>query len=305
VGLSIPLLLIVTIITFVLEALTPGDAARLILGQNYTPASYARLRVQLGLNHPLYVQYWQWLDGIFHGSLGHSPISGASVQETLIQRLPVTLSLVVCTVILSAVVGIALGVGGALRGGVLGRAVDVISLLGFAVPNFWLGLILASVFGVILKLLPVTGYVPLTTSPTQWAASLILPVVTLSAGAVAGIAKLTRDSMLDVMQRDFIRALRAKGISERTIVWRHALRSAALPVVTALGLLFIGLLSGTVLIESIFSLPGLGSSALDATNGHDFPTLQGVVLYFTLMVIVLNLVIDAVQGWLNPRVRTS
>jgi peptide/nickel transport system permease protein len=305
IALSIPLLLIVSLVTFVLESLTPGDAARLILGQDYSPAAYARLRVELGLNHPLYQQYWDWLVGVVHGNLGISPINKTPVAQTLLSRLPVTLSLVGGTVIVSAIIGVALGIASALRGGVLGRAVDAISLLGFAIPNFWLGLLLASLFGVTLKLLPVTGYTPLTTNPGLWALGLILPVATLAAGAVAGIAKLTRDSMSDVMDREFIRALRAKGVSEVTIVFRHALRSAALPVVTALGLLFIGLLSGTVLVEDIFALPGLGSAALTATNGHDFPTLQGVVLFFTLMVIVINLIIDIAYGWLNPRVRQS
>ncbi len=300
---SVVLLLVVSMITFLLESLTPGDAAQLILGQDYTPQAYAQLREELGLNDPLYLQYWHWLSGIFHGSLGISVASKASVASILSDRLPVTVSLVLLCLVVSAIVGIGLGVGGAVRGGLLGRALDALSLIGFATPNFWLGLVLATLFGVELKLLPVTGYTALDDSVWGWLKGLVLPVITLAAGSTASIAKLTRDSMLDAMSREFIRALRARGIGEPSVIMKHALRSAALPVATALGMQFINQLSGAVLVETIFALPGLGTAALDATNGHDFPILQGVVLYFTLMVVAVNLVLDLAYGWLNPRVR--
>ncbi len=299
---SVLLLLVVSMITFVLLSLTPGDAARLILGQDYSPEAYAKLREQLGLNDPLWLQYWHWLSGVFHGSLGVSVHSGAPVVDILADRLPVTLSLVILSVVASGVVGISLGVAGAIREGWLGRTLDALSLVGFATPTFWLGLALASLFGVTLQWFPVAGYVPLQDSVSGWALALALPVATLALGIAATIAKLTRDSMRDSMSREFVRALRARGVGEGSVVFRHALRSAALPVITALGLQFINMLSGAVLVETIFALPGLRTAALDATNGHDFPVLQGVVLYFTLMVVIVNLLLDGAYAWLNPKV---
>jgi peptide/nickel transport system permease protein len=302
--LSVPLLVVVSVLTFLLQSLTPGDAARLVMGINFEPGRYAQLREQLGLNEPLYAQYWHWLNGIFHGSLGQSIFSGAPVAPALNARLGVTLSLIIATTALSTVVGVGLGTVSALRGGVLGRSVDAISLIGLALPSFWLGLVLISLFAVKLKILPATGYVPFATSPTEWARSLTLPVLAVSAGAIAVIAKQTRDAMLDVLQREFIRSLRGKGIPERTIIFRHALRSAAIPVVTVLGLLFVGLLNGAVLAENVFALPGLGTAAVQATSQHDFPMLQGVAVYFTITVVVVNLLVDLAYGWLNPKVRS-
>jgi peptide/nickel transport system permease protein len=303
--LSIPLVFIVSALTFVLESFTPGDAARLILGTQFDPARYAQLREQLGINQPLYLQYWHWLDGLLHGSLGQSAYDGTPVAPTLNSRLGVTLFLVLGTVLVSALVGVTLGIVSALRGGMLGRSVDVLSLTGLALPSFWLGLVLIAVFAVAIRAFPATGYVPLLDSPADWARSLVLPVITLSSAAVAVIAKQTRDAMIDVLEREFIRALRARGVPERTIVFRHALRSAAIPVVAVLGLLFVGLLSGSVLVESVFALPGLGSLAVQATTEHDFPVISGVALYFTLVVVVVNLLVDLAYGWLNPKVRTQ
>lgn len=300
---SIPLVLLVTFLTFLLQAAAPGDTARTILGENYTPQGYHALRHQLGLDQPLLVQYWHWLDAALHGHLGTSPISGLVVASQITDRLGVTLSLVVCTSLLALVVGIGLGVVSATREGVVGRSVDVVSLLGLALPNFWLALVLVSVFAVTLRLVPTTGYVSLQDSPADWARSMVLPVVTLTIGIVAVLAKQTRDAMRDVLSRPFIHALRAKGVSETSIVLRHGLRNAAIPVVTVLGLLFVGLLSGTVLIEAVFAMPGLGGLAIQAATQHDLPTLQGVTLTFTLIVVAVNLLVDLAYGWLNPKVR--
>jgi len=303
--LSIPLVFIVSALTFVLESFTPGDAARLILGTQFDPTRYAQLREQLGIDQPLYLQYWHWLGGLPHGNLGQSAYDGTAVAPTLNSRLGVTLFLILGTTLVSALVGVTLGIISALRGGILGRLVDVLSLVGLALPSFWLGLVLVAVFAVAIPAFPATGYVPLLNSPAEWARSLVLPVITLSAAAVAVIAKQTRDAMMDVLGREFIRALRARGVPERTIIFRHALRSAAIPVVTVLGLLFVGLLSGSVLVESVFALPGLGSLAVQATTEHDFPVISGVALYFTLVVVVVNLLVDLAYGWLNPKVRSQ
>ncbi|MEN3280296.1 MAG: peptide/nickel transport system permease protein [Solirubrobacteraceae bacterium] len=304
--LSVPLVFVVSALTFVLQSLTPGDAARTILGTDYAPDRYRQLKTQLGLDQSVYEQYWDWLRRVFHGSLGESLFSGQPVTSALHERIGTTLSLIIGTLIVSGVVGVGLGVVSALRGsGVLARAVDVLSLLGEALPNFWVGLVLIAIFAVGLRLFPATGYVPIGDSVADWAWSLALPVVTLSLGPVALISKLTRDAMLDVLDQDFIVALRARGIPERTIVLRHALRSAGIPVVTVLGLLFVGLLSGTVLIEAVFGLPGLGGLAVQSTTQHDLPMVQGVAVCFALIVVAVNLLTDLAYGWLNPRARVS
>lgn len=302
---SVPLVLLVSFLTFMLEALAPGDTARTILGDNYTPEGYAQLRRQLGLDEPLLAQYWTWLSHALRGDLGVSPISGLSVGDQILSRLGVTVSLAIGTTILATLIGVGLGVLSAVRGGWLGRSVDVLALTGFALPNFWLALVLVTVFAVALPLLPATGYVPITVSPSGWAASLILPVAALAVHPIAVIAKHTRDGMQDALAKDFVHTLRANGASEASVVFRHALRNAAIPVVTVLGLMFVGLLSGVVLVESVFAMPGLGSLAVDATIQHDLPMVQGVAVTFTVIVVAVNLFVDLTYGWLNPKVRVS
>ena len=302
---SIPLMILVSLLTFLLQALTPGDTARTLLGNNYTPEGYAQLRTQLGLDQPLLEQYWNWLSGALHGDLGTSPVSGLSVRAEIMSRLGVTLSLILCTVVVVAVIGVAVGVLSAVRGGLLGRVVDVLSLLGFALPAFWLGLVLVTVLAVAVPLLPATGYVSLSSSPSEWLRSLILPVSALALNGIAVIAKQTRGEMIDALSKEFVHNMRANGASEVSIIFRHALRNAAIPVVTVLGLLLVSLLSGTVLVESVFAMPGLGGLAVQSTTQHDLPMVQGVVVTFTLIVVVANLVVDLAYGWLNPKVRVS
>jgi peptide/nickel transport system permease protein len=302
-AISVPLVLLVTLLTFLLQSVAPGDTARTILGINYTPQAHEQLRQQLGLDQPVLVQYGHWLAGALRGDLGVSPISGLDVGAEINNRLAVTMSLIVAATMVSAFVGVGLGVVSAVREGRLGRAVDVLSLVGLGLPNFWLGLVLVSLFAVAVPLLPATGYVSFVDSPGGWSLSLVLPVVTLAVGAVAVVAKQTRDAMLEALSRDFIDTLRANGATTRSIIFRHALRNAAIPVVTVLGLLFVGLLSGTVLVEAVFAMPGLGGLAVAATTQHDLPMLQGVALTFTLIVVTVNLLVDLTYGWLNPKVR--
>ncbi|MTD57565.1 ABC transporter permease [Amycolatopsis pithecellobii] len=304
--LSLPLVLIVSMLTFVMQSLAPGDPAKRILGDQYTPEQYATLRAQLGLDAPIHVRYWNWLKSVFEGSMGQSLYSHEPVTTVLNDRVGVTISLVAATLVVAGVIAIGLGILSAVRkNGVLARVVDVVSLAGHSVPTFWLGLGLVAVFSVQLGLFNSGGYIPPERSLTGWAWSLILPVATLSFGAVALIAKLTRDSMLEVLDREFITTLRARGVPERTIIFRHALRSAAIPIVTALGLLLVGLLSGTVIVETVFGLPGLGGAAVLATTKQDAPLIQGVAVYFTLIVVVVNLIIDILYAWLNPKARIS
>jgi peptide/nickel transport system permease protein len=301
--LSVPLLFGVSILTFVLESLTPGSPAAAILGTQATPETTAALSRQLGLNQPIYDQYWHWLERVLHGDLGRSILTQEPVTSLLDSRLSVTLSLIVGTVLVSSTIGIALGVASALRGGVLGRAVDALSLTGLAVPSFWLGYLLVLAFAIALPIFPATGYVAIGDSSVDWLRSLVLPVVALSVGGSSIIAKQTRDAMLDVLQREFIRALRARGVSQRSIVFKHALRNALPNVVTLIGLFVVSLLLGTTLIESVFALPGLGSEVVLATSQHDLPVIEGVALYFTLIVVVVFVLVDSICAWLDPKLR--
>lgn len=311
-GISVALVVLISLLMFVLQSLAPGDLARTILTSGsggvpggYTQEAHTHLRHELGLDQPLLVRYGQWLSDAVRGDLGTSPISGLEVSSTIASRMPVTLSLVVLGTTAVVVLGVGLGVVSSIRGGRIGRAVDVLSLVGFAVPNFWLAVVLITLFAVNLGILPATGFVPLNVSVSEWARSLVLPVTVLALPGVAVFAKQTRDSMLEALSQDFVRMLRANGASEASIVFRHALRNAAIPVVTLVGLTFIGIFSGVLIIESVFGLPGMGRLAVQATTQHDLPLVQGVVVVFTLVVVVVNLVVDLAYGWLNPKVRVT
>ena len=303
--LSVPLLFAVSILTFIMVAIVPGDPAVRILGAGHTAAEYQALDSKLGLTAPLLVQYWRWIDGVLHGTLGTSLFTNQTVTSELAQRLPATVWLVIGATLVTVVAGTALGLAGAVGRGPLGRIVDAASWVAFAVPNFWLGLILIELIALKAHLLPSSGFVPLGQDPGAWLRSLILPVITLAAIGVTGIAKQTRDAMSEVLGREFMTALRMAGLPRRSLLLRHALRNAAIPVVTAAGLFAIAMLGGTILVEQVFVLPGMGSLVVQAASDHDLPVIEGAVLYFTVIVIVVNLLIDLSYAWLNPRVRVT
>ncbi|MEO6700681.1 MAG: ABC transporter permease [Jatrophihabitantaceae bacterium] len=300
---SIPLLFVVSFLTFGLISLLPGSPSVTILGPTASQQQYQQLDQQLGLNRPLWTQYTSWLARAVRGDFGDSLITGDPVHKVLTDRLPVTLSLIAGATLLAALLGVGLGIAGAVRRGRRADAVNVISLAGSAIPNFWLALVLVATFSVSLRWLPATGYTSLAAGPWPWARSLLLPWLALGLGGTAVIAKQTRDGFAEAMSMDFIRVLRANGLSERSIRYRHALRNAAIGIVTTIGMVFVGLLSGSVLIETVFAAPGLGSATVTATSEHDLPVIQGAVVYFTLLVVVMNLLVDLSYGWLNPRVR--
>jgi peptide/nickel transport system permease protein len=302
---SVPLLFIVSALTFVLVALQPGDAAREILGLNGTPAQYRTLRQSLGLDKPLPEQYWHWLSHAFHGNLGISFVRSEPVSQEILQRLPVTISLIAGALIATALIGVSLGIFSAVRGGIAARVVDTVGMLGHALPSFWLAVVLIGLFAVKLGWFPAVGYVPLTSSPRDWLLSLALPVTAIALASIGMTAKLTREAMKDALSSDYIRMAWASGISPTSILFRHAFRNAAKGVVTVFNLMFIGLLAGTVFVESVFALPGLGGLAANAAATHDLPVLQGVVVFFTILIILVNLLTDLVYAWLDPRVRTG
>jgi peptide/nickel transport system permease protein len=301
--LSVILVLIASAAIFFLMSLVPGDPARTILGANATPELVARLRGQLGLNQPLPVQYGNWLAGIVRGDFGKSVLSNDPVLSLIAVRLPVTLSLVLLSTLVVAALGTTFGLLSAVRGGALGRALDAISLVGLALPSYWVAIVLVALFAVAIRVFPATGYTSFADSPGRWLQSLVLPVAALSLGGVTIVAKQMRDSALDVLGRDYIRVLRGSGIRESSIVAKHVLRNAALPSLTVVGITVVGSLTGAVFVENVFVLPGLGSLVTQATTSHDLPVVLGVGVVFTVFVIIVNLVIDILYGVLNPKVR--
>ncbi len=302
-ALSAVLILLVPSITFFLEAITPGNVASLLLGTNATRQEVQELSARLGLSQPLYEQYWNWLTQLLTGNLGTSYLNGERVSAIIGQRLPVSLSILGGSLILASVLGVGLGVASATRGRAVARTVDVGSIIGIAAPSFWIAIGLVLIFAVTLRMLPAIGYVAVDVSPLQWLRSLILPWIALGLGLMTFIAKQTRDQMLSVLSRDFIRTLRANGVSERSIIFRHALRNAGIPVVTMIGLSFVGALSGSVFVEQVFVLPGLGSALVLAATTHDLPVIEGISVVFTVMVVVVSLAADLLYAALDPRIR--
>lgn len=297
------LLWVVSLIVFVLTLLIPGDPALTILGESATPSSLEAVRQAMGLGDPIPVRYWNWLSAaVFRGDLGTSLFSSYSVQEAIWSRAAVTVSLVVLSLVLSLVIGV--GVGsfvGARTGSLLDRGVLLIASMGIAIPNFWLGVLLLTAFGVVLGWLPVGGYVPVTVDPAQWLLHLVLPVITLAVSGIAELARQSRASMADTLQLDFVRTLRAKGVASPVIHYRHALRNAMIPILTVGGLLVSRLFGMSVLVEAVFGLPGIGSLLINAVFARDIPMIQGVVLVGTVIVVVVNLVVDVLYGVLNPK----
>ena len=300
---SIPLALAATAVSFILVALLPGDAAVSLVGRNATEAQLDQVREDLGLHQPVWTQYGQWLEQAIRGDLGDSMINRQPVTVQLNDRLAPSMSLIIGVILVATVLGVVIGILGARRGRI-GRVVDSVSITGLAIPDFWLGLVLIVLFAVHLGWFPPTGYVPWTEGVGPWLRSVALPIITLSVPATAILARQTRDAMSTAMSKEYVRTLRAAGIGERSVVFRHALRNAAIPILTVVGLVFVGALGGTVAVESVFAIPGLGRTAVQATATRDLPLIQGIVVYFTLIVIVANLLVDCAYGYFDPRLQS-
>jgi peptide/nickel transport system permease protein len=301
--LSIPLLFAVTFLTFFLNSLAPTDLARTLLGADGTQEQYLELRTKLGLDQPLLMQYGDWVWKVLHGDLGVSYFTNERVAELLNGRIGVTLSIMVGVLVVIVLVGVSLGVLSATRGGWLGKLLDAVSLLGLVFPSFFVALVYIVVFAVWLQWFPATGYTTLNQGFAPWAMSLVLPILAVSTYFTSVVAKQTREAMSDVMRRDFIRALRASGLSEWKVVLQHGLRNASLPVITTLGLLMVNAMASAVFVERAFVLPGLGSLAVGAADQADVQLMLGCTLYFALLSVAINLLVDLSYGWLNPKVR--
>ena len=300
---SLVLLLVVPTITYFIQGVSPSNVAKGVLGLDATDAMIADFNHRLGLDQPLIIRYLQWLAHALTGKFGISYINGQSVQQILAPRLSVSLSLIIGALIVFTLVGIIIGVLSATQGRVVGRVLDVVSTVGIAVPNFWLAVILVAFFAVALPIFPATGYVFFSDSPYFYFLSLVLPVVALAFAGITAVAKQTRDQMLLAIQSPWARTLRANGASEFSIIYKHALRNAAAPVITVVGTIFVGSLSGSVVVENIFVLPGLGSQSLASALQADLPVVQGIAVYFTIIVVVVNVLIDIATTILNPKVR--
>jgi peptide/nickel transport system permease protein len=302
---ALPILFLVATFTFFLVQMVPGDPASFLLGGSASAAQVKELDAQLGLDRPVLAQYVSWLGDVAHGDLGESFVSNQPVGQSLSGAVPATLSVALGATLLTLAVGVPLGIACAVRGGRLDRAVRAACGLTMAVPNFWLAALLVFVFAVRLRLFPATGYVALGDSPTGWLEHLVLPVVAIAVAGLGQVVFQTRASVLDTLALPYVRTLQSAGVPRRRILYKHVLRNAAIPVATVTGLSFVFVLGGVVVIEAIFNLNGLGSLMLSSVQTHDLALVQGAVLYFSLVVIIVNLTVDLVTAWLDPRVRVS
>lgn len=300
----IPVFAIITILVFLMLRLTPGDPAVAIAGDDATASNLAEIRQRLGLTDSILVQFLRWFGNLLHGDLGESFFFKRSVASLIAQRIEPTLALAACTILLSVLVAVPLGVLAASRqGSLLDRAVMGFSVLGFSVPVFVIGYLMIYVFAIELGWLPVQGYTRIGESFWGFLQRIAMPTLSLTVAYVALIARTTRSSMLEILHEDFIRTARAKGLPNRTVLLRHALRNAAIPILTVIGGGVALLISGAVVTESVYAIPGLGRLTIEAVLSRDFPTVQAVILLFSGFYVVVNLLIDITYTLLDPRIR--
>lgn len=299
------LILVISALTYGLLFFSAQNIAINILGDAATLEQLQAKEVELGLDRPIVERYLEWLGAAVTGNFGVSWFTNESISSTLLSRLPVTLTLVVITIVLAAIFATALGMTAAVRGGAVDRLVQVLGVIGFAVPGFVLAILLVSVFAIGLFLFPATGWVPLEQDAGLWAQSLVLPVTALLVGTIASSAQQFRSAMKSILERDWVKTLRSRGLTEREILLKHVLRASAPAGLTILSLQFVGMLGGAVIIEQIFALPGLGYLALQSTGIGDTPVVMGVVVVTVIVVILVNLLVDLLNGWLNPKVRVK
>lgn len=301
---AVPVLLLVSIAAFVLIQLVPGDAAAIIAGADASNDEVEFVRQQLGLDQPWPQRLKDWLFGLAQGDLGYSYILNRPVTEAIIERLPVTLSLAGLSIVFATVFGVALGVLAAVfHRSWIDAGAMTIALLGVSVPNFWFGLIAILIFAVGLGWFPPGGYVSPAESFTGWLQSMALPALTLGTASMGQISRFSRSVMLEQLSQDYIRTARAKGLGQERVIGRHALKNAMIPVLTVIGISFSLTMAGAIIVESVFSLNGLGRLMLHGIQRRDYPVLQGGMLFIAFSFVILNLLVDILYSWLDPRVR--
>ena len=300
----VPVLIGISVLVFLLVHLIPGDVAEILLGTSATDQQVATLRRTFGLDRPLPVQYLDWISHIIVGDFGVSLRTSRPVLPDLVSRFGVTLQLTVVAMLVALAVAVPLGVASAAR---RGRRIDavarVVALLGLSIPNFWLGTMLILFVSLVLHWLPPVGFVSLLDDPWRAAQTLILPALALGTAVAAFIMRMVRSSLLEVLRQDYVRTAHAKGLRDRAVLYTHALKNAFIPVLTVIGVQIGYLLGGAVIIESIFSLPGMGRFLLDSINNRDYSIVQGGVLFIALIFSLINLSVDLLYGWLDPRIR--
>jgi len=301
---TIPVMVVVAVFVFALLHLSPGDPAAIIAGDNATDADIVRIRAALGLDEPVVEQFGRWVWHLLHGDLGISIFTNLPVSKLIAQRVGPTVALTISTLILSVTVAIPLGVLAAWKAGTwIDRVVMVFAVLGFSVPIFVLAYILIYIFAIATNFLPVQGYVSPEVGLKPFLSHLVMPSVALGMVFTALIARITRASMLDVLAQDYIRTAHAKGLPNERVLLRHALKNAAVPIATIIGIGVALLIGGVVVTETVFAIPGLGSLTVDAVLNRDFPVIQGVVLFFSVLYVLINLLVDLSYLVLDPRIR--
>jgi peptide/nickel transport system permease protein len=295
---------LVGVFIFLLLHLSPGDPAAIIAGDNATPAQIEAIKTSLGLNDPLHLQFGRWAVRVVSGDLGISIFSNVPVATLIAQRVWPTISLAFTTIVLAVLLALAAGVLAAWKAGsLLDRMVMILSVVGFSVPVFVVGYLLIYVFAITLRWLPVQGYVPLAEGFWPWASHLVLPSLALGLAYVALIARITRTAMLDVLAEDYMRTARAKGVATGPMLFKHALKCAGVPIVTVVGIGIALLIGGVVITETVFNLPGIGRLVVDAISKRDYPIIQGVILLFSGVYVIINLLVDLSYTLLDPRIR--
>jgi peptide/nickel transport system permease protein len=302
----VPILLIVSLLTFGMSFMVPGDVRDRILGLEATAEQYEELGERLGLNDPFLVQYGRWLINAVQGDLGTSSYNSQKVSDAVLDTLPVTLSLTVGGMLIAISLGVPAGVyAGLHRGSRIDQGAVLIATIGQAIPNFWIAMLLLIPFALWWQLVPATGFVSPTESITGWLNSIVLASVALGTSASAALARQTRGAIIDVLQQDYIRTARSKGLPSYKITFKHALKNAAIPIITTIGFQVNGLLGGALIVEQVFGLNGFGSLAIDSVRSQNIPMMQGVVIMGTLIIVVVNLLVDIAYGFVNPRMRTA
>ena len=301
---AVPVMLVVTVFVFALLHLAPGDPAAIIAGDLATADDIAKIRTRLGLDQPLLVQFFTWVNQLLHGDLGNSIFSAHPVSQLIGQRLEPTLALTLTTLVISVLLAVPLGIVAAARAGsAIDRGVMAFAVLGFSVPGFVVGYALIWLFAIELDWLPVQGYTPLAQGFRPWLANIILPSITLAMVYMALIARITRASMLETLSQDYIRTAHAKGLGAPAVLVGHALRNASVPIVTVIGIGVALLIGGVVVTESVFAIPGLGRLTVDAILRRDYPVIQGIILVFSGAYVVVNIIVDMLYTVIDPRIR--
>jgi len=302
--LLIPVIIMVGIITFLLIRLIPGDPAAQMLGLDATPKEIEVLRHEMGLDQPIYKQFIIWGGNVVQGNLGHSIFLNQPVSEAIVEHLECTISLAILALTYSVLVALPIGVVAAVKQNAWqDKVVMTFALFGVSAPSFWLGLMAIFVFAVHLGWFPSQGYEMLEDGVGRWLWFITLPALSLGVQTAALIARMTRSSLLEVLRQDYIRTARAKGLMERKVVFKHALKNGLIPVLTVVGMTLGTLLSGAVITETVFSLPGIGQLVITAIRNRDYPMVQGVIMFIAIVYVLSNLLVDILYGWLDPRIK--